>query len=343
VVVQGAARRIRRSGEGFRIETGRQSLKARFLVDASGRSGVLARSLRKKERAFRSLAVTWHFQTGEKHPPTLIEAFESGWVWSAPLRNGLRDVTVMVDAPRGKRDRGAMRAIFARSLAKAPHASRLVAGAAPLGPVRGVDSTPYRSRAFCGRDYLLLGDAGSFLDPLSGHGVHKAMDGALAAAAVVRTIREHPERAQDALDFYSEREARIAEITSARLRTLYGQESRFHDRPFWRKRSSAGDSTPAPPISRQPLERNAVLRAARDVSISEAPVLEADYIERREVLIAPFQERPVRFLGTVSLPDLFRDVIAAPNAFEAASRSPFGFEKAFAAIEWLYGSGYLEL
>jgi len=50
----------------------------------------------------------------------------------------------------------------------------------------------------------------------------------------------------------------------------------------------------------------------------------------------------VCFFGTVLLPDLFRDVIAAKSASEAARRSPFGFEKALAAIEWLYRSGYLE-
>jgi flavin-dependent dehydrogenase len=344
VVIGGAVRRLRRTGDGFRIEGGRESLNARFLIDASGRSGVFARSSRKKEQAFRTLAVTSHFQTEEETPPTLIEAFENGWVWSAPLQNGLRDVTVMVDAPRGKGDRSAMSELFACSLEKAPHASQLVAGASPRGGLRGIDSTPYRSGNVCGPDYLLVGDAASFLDPLSGHGVHKAMDGALAAAAVVRTLLERPERTKDALDFYAEREKRIVEITSARLRNLYRQESRFGDRPFWRKRSSPPPAPPAPaPSSRQPLEGSAVLRAGRDVSIGEAPVLESDFIERREVLIAPFQERPVRFLGTVSLPDLFRDVIAAPSAQDAARRSPAGFEKAFAAIEWLYRSGYLEL
>jgi flavin-dependent dehydrogenase len=345
-VIGAAVRGIHRLDHGFSIDTGRESRtarRARFLVDASGRAGLFERTLRKKEKSFRTLALTSHFQTEEKSPPTLIEAFEDGWVWSAPLRNGLRDVTVMLDAPAARGHRRALQALFARSIESAPHARRLVEGAPPHGPLRGIDSTPYRSETVCGPDYLLAGDAASFLDPLSGHGVHKAMDGALAAAAVVRTILERPERAQDALAFYSDRERRIAEITSERLRTLYGQESRFSDRAFWRKRSSSHPPPPEkPPIARPPLDSNVPLRAARDVAIADAPVLEGDFIERRAVLIAPFQERPVRFLGAVSLPDLFRDVIAAPSASEAASRSPFGFETALAAIAWLYRSGYLE-
>jgi flavin-dependent dehydrogenase len=343
IVIGGAVRRIHRHDDGFWIDMGRGTLGARFLVDASGRSGVLARSFREREKSFRTLALTSHFQTEEKTPPTLIEAFEGGWVWSAPLQNGLRDVTVMVDAPAGKRDRSALGRLFAGSLEKTLHARGLVFSAPPRGPLRGIDSTPYRSRAVCGPDFLLAGDAASFFDPLSGHGVHKAMDGALAAAAVLRTLLERPERARDALDFYAERERGIAEITSARLRDLYRRESRFREEPFWRNRSSPDPPAPAPAaISKPPFEGSAILRAARDVSIAEAPVLEADFIERREVLIAPFQERPVRFLGSVRLPDLFREAVSAPSAFEAASRSPFGFEKAFTAIEWLYRSGYLE-
>jgi hypothetical protein len=111
---------------------------------------------------------------------------------------------------------------------------------------------------------------------------------------------------------------------------------------FWRRRSE-GEVPPAPDArARPPLGRDDALRAPSSVRLTEAPVLEDDFIERREVLVAPGQDRPVRFLGPLCLPDLYREVLAAPSASEAARRSPFGFDRAFAAIEWLYRAGYLE-
>jgi hypothetical protein len=84
------------------------------------------------------------------------------------------------------------------------------------------------------------------------------------------------------------------------------------------------------------------LRAAARVHLAQAPVIENDFIERREVLVAEGGERPVRFLGTVSLPELFQEVVSASSVEAAAHRSALGFDRAYAAIEWLYRSGYLE-
>jgi flavin-dependent dehydrogenase len=334
-----AVSRVSRSNDGVAVRTvSGAELRGRFFVDATGRSGVLARSYRRKEGRFRTLALTGHFRTEESSPPTIVEAFENGWVWTAPLANGLRDVTAMVDASEGA-DRTAR---FSSALESARNVRGLVSGAAREGPLRGIDATPYGASRFCGSDFLLVGDAASFLDPLSAHGVHKAMDGALLAAVAARTILERPERASDAAEFYNQRESSIYRVTTERLRALYRQETRFQASPFWKNRSEgaaiAADALPAP---RPPLDTNRVLQGCG--GLAEAPVVEGDFIERREVLVAPGQERPVRFLGSVCLPDLYRDVLATGSAREAARRSPAGLERALAAVDWLYRAGYLEL
>jgi len=337
-LISDAVSHVTRSDDGVEVRTvGGAELRARFFIDATGRSGVLARFYRRKERRFRTLALTGHFQTEEAEPPTMVEAFEDGWLWTAPLATGLRDVTVMLDAPKAFADRNAR---FASALERAPNASRLIAGAPLEGPLRGIDATPYHASRSCGSDYLLVGDASSFLDPLSAHGVHKAMDGALLAAIAVHTILERPESASDAAEFYHQRESSIYGIATGRLRALYRQETRFSSSPFWRRRSEGASSEGAPQPRRSPLERSRALKGSG--SLAEAPVVEGDFIARREVLVASGQERPVRFLGPVCLPDLYRDVVSTGNALEAARRSPAGLERALAAVDWLYRSGYLE-
>jgi hypothetical protein len=166
------------------------------------------------------------------------------------------------------------------------------------------------------------------------------MDGALLAAIAVRTILERPESAGDAAEFYGERESSIYAIATGRLRALYARETRFADRPFWRRRSETRPVESAPSAAKPPLERTHLLRGT--ARVASAPVVEGDFIARREVLVASGQERPVRFLGPVCLPDLYKEVVSAGSALEAARRSPAGIERAFAAIDWLYRAGYLE-
>lgn len=330
-VIEGGVVACRRRAGGHEIRHGRGRLHCRFVVDASGRAGVVARRYRRRDRGLRTLALTAHFRTEEVSPPTIVEAVPDGWVWSSPLEGGLRDVTVMLD----RRDD------YDQALCDAAHVWRLVSGAGRVGRVRGIDATPYGASRYCDRDVLLAGDAGSFLDPLSAHGVHKAMDGALVGAAVVRTILERPERAADACEFFDAREADIVRVTSERLRRLYAQEARFADRPFWRKRS---ERVPESPLSlpRAPLRPEMRLAPASGARTLTAPVLEGDYIERREVLVTPSGERPVRYLGAVSLPELFRRAAEAPDAAAAARQAPMPFDEAYRAIDWLYRAGYLE-
>ena len=335
-----AVSHVSRSSGAVEVRTtGGAELRGRFFIDATGRSGVLARSYRRKERRFRTLALTGHFRTEETEPPTIVEAFEDGWIWTAPLANDLRDVTVTLEASEGGSDRNTL---FASALERAPNVSRLVSGASLQGPIRGIDATPYEASRFCGSDFLLAGDAASFLDPLSAHGVHKAMDGALLAAVSAHTILERPERARDAAEFYNHRESSIYRITAERLRALYLQEARFEARPFWRKRTEGPEVDAHNATRRPPLATNAALTGSRAVEVAEAPVVEGDFIERREVLVAPGQERPVRYFGPVCLPDLYRDVVSTGSALEAAQRSPVGLERALAAVDWLYREGYLE-
>lgn len=336
------ARSVQRAKGGYAVLTSDgEKLEAPLVVDASGRSGIVARSFRRKETRFRTLALTAHLRVGEFSSPTIIESFEDGWVWSQPLRNGLRDVTAMLDLP-GRHSKLDRSSAHDRALAGAPHVAALAGGVEGSGPVRGIDATPYDAHRFAGRDFFLVGDSASFLDPLSSHGVHKAMDSALAAAVAIRTLLARPQRAEDAAAFYQERERNIYRVTSDRLRALYAQETRFAERPFWKKRSEPRAIAERPSAPSRPLEGDVELRAGREVVVREAPVLENDFIERREVLEAPGKERPVRFLGSVCLPELYRDVLASGRRLEAARRSPFGQDRALAAIDWLYRSGYLE-
>jgi len=329
-LVAAVVRDASRVANGYEVHFEAGSLRCRALIDASGRAGVLARDYRERAPGFRTLALTAHFRTEEDDPPTIVESFAAGWAWSAPLRDGLRDVTLMLDAS----------ADYHETLRHAEHVYALVDGAPQVGDVRGIDATPYRASRFCDGALVLTGDAGSFLDPLAAHGVHKAIDSGVVAAVVARTIVEHPERARDAAELYDQRESDIYDVTSKRLAGLYAQEMRFRDQAFWQKRSLEDAplrSRPAP----SPLTPDMNVHPAVDVEIVDAPVLEDELIVRRQVLRSPRHDRAVRYLGKVCLPEIFLGVACANTVADAARAAPCPDDEALQALDWLYRSGYL--
>jgi hypothetical protein len=107
------------------------------------------------------------------------------------------------------------------------------------------------------------------------------------------------------------------------------------------KRAGSHESRPEPRAARPPLTPTTSLRAGDGVTVVERPVLENDYVERREVLVAPGMERPVRYLGSVLLPDLFRVASAGGTAAQAARAADGSFESAYSTIDWLYQQEYL--
>ena len=98
-----------------------------------------------------------------------------------------------------RRARGRLDRVFA-DVAPAGGARRRVPAAERAGPLRGFPGVPARLRRPVGDGWALVGDAGSFKDPLTAHGITDALrDAELLARAVVdgtpRRLRGHPRRA----------------------------------------------------------------------------------------------------------------------------------------------------
>ena len=123
---------------------------------------------------------------------TLLEAYENGVAWSVPLHNGLRNVTLLVDWSEGRHIRELGRSNFYLSEMKLSYPSTFVSVASLPATPRVSDATLYTARQFAGERFLLLGDAGLFIDPLSSEGVQTAMASAITGAVVINTIMGRP-------------------------------------------------------------------------------------------------------------------------------------------------------
>jgi len=320
-------------GTGVTLRTPQGQIEASFFVDASGHTGVLARQgLRQRDGIFQTLALTGYWQgatgpVGIDFANTLLETYADGLMWSVPLHNGLRNVTFLVDWQEGTRIRQAgLEQFYLATLQKVPYVSGFLQDARLVGPPRAFDASWYTASAFAGERFLLVGDAGLFIDPLSSEGVHKAMASAITGAVVVNTILRRPAMTRHAISFYEETQRATYDSHYRQSARYYQEEGRWIDHPFWQKRAQA--QVQGSRFKVQGLEDSALrtphsvshLRLAPGVTIEQRPVIEGPYVELREVVVAPPYPRGVRFLQDVCVPTLLRlveahgavaDVIAA--------------------------------
>ena len=105
-----------------------------------------------------------------------IKEFLPGYLWVFPLPNGEANVGVGMLSSVVSKKKINLRERLTDILATHPTLAPRFAGAERLGPVRGF-GLPLGSkrRPLSGENYLLLGDAGSLIDPFSGEGISHAM------------------------------------------------------------------------------------------------------------------------------------------------------------------------
>jgi flavin-dependent dehydrogenase len=183
-----------------------QHWQARYLIDASGRDTFLANSFGAKRRnpKHNSAALFGHFSGAERHTDERaghisIYWFDHGWLWFIPLHDGATSVGAVVWPYYLKSRSVAVRDFFLATIALCPPLARRLATATLITDVEATGNYSYSSTRSHGPDYLLLGDAYTFIDPVFSSGVLLAMHSAFAGAEAVDTCLRTPARARAAL------------------------------------------------------------------------------------------------------------------------------------------------
>ena len=190
-----------------RSESGEEQLRrARFLIDASGRDTLVASKLGLKQRNQRhaSAAIFGNFinarrQQGRDEGNISIFWFDHGWIWFIPLSDGTTSVGAVCPPDYLKSRKTDVTSFFRDTIATAPALAERLAGATMTGPASATGNYSYRSSSMIGRNYLLLGDAYAFIDPVFSTGVFLAMNSAFRAAETVTTVLRSRRDAEAAL------------------------------------------------------------------------------------------------------------------------------------------------
>jgi len=231
--VNGVSATIEADGHSSRVT-------ARIVLDCSGRAGVIARrGLRVTETSHHTVALVGVWRAGPpwpaaQHGHTLVASHADGWAWSVPTTRDTRYVTVMVDPERSHLTRGASAlGVYRAELQKVAPFSRWLDGATLVDGPWGADASLYGTHHHAGPGYLLVGDAGAFIDPLSSFGVKKALASGWMAAVTANTVLTTPSMRDAAVEFYERRERAV-------IRSFHSQTARYAAEavgdgahPFW--------------------------------------------------------------------------------------------------------------
>ncbi|MGB9369044.1 MAG: tryptophan 7-halogenase [Xanthobacteraceae bacterium] len=214
-------------------DLGGDVLSARWLVDATGRAAWLGRRLgarrHRMDRLVALIQFAWVANISE--PRTMIESCPYGWWYAAALPNNVSVAAFFTDAdllPNGAPERARL---WRRMLAQ----TRLIAS---IYPDSDVGSPVYTEAAFSGRslpcageNWLAVGDASHFYDPLSGQGISKALLSALRGAETINLSS-----GKSAEEFIGA-DSREYEQYVAGYLAHYRRELRWPQHPFWMRRN----------------------------------------------------------------------------------------------------------
>jgi len=177
------------------------SLRADYVVDASGRSTLLgnALKLKRKHDKHQSAALFAHFsgvarRPGEDAGNVSVYRFHSGWVWMIPLPGDVMSIGA-VCYPEYLKQRGGDNAGFLlKTLQRIPGARERMHHARIIGHLHATGNYSYTCNRMGGPRWLMVGDAYAFLDPIFSSGVFLAMNSGEQAAATLDRILDEPRR-----------------------------------------------------------------------------------------------------------------------------------------------------
>ena len=193
-------------------EDGRsQRWHTRFVVDASGRDTVLGKkfSFKRRNPKHNSSALYAHFTGATRHPGQdagniSIFWFDHGWFWLIPLADGTTSIGAVVWPYYLRSRTKPVKDFFMDTVAMCPALAERLAHATLSSEVEATGNFAYACDRTYGPNYLLIGDAFAFIDPVFSSGVMLAMQGGFVGADTVDTCLREPAKASTALAHFDQ-------------------------------------------------------------------------------------------------------------------------------------------
>ena len=224
-----------------------KTVRARFVVDATGPRGCLHRLLSLPEARFprypatqalyshfsglRPLATDWAPRQGS--PPYPVEAaavhhvFDGGWVWLLHFNNGITSAGIAAtEALAGRLDLADGAAAWDRLMKLIPPLADQFADAETVFPFTHILRLSYRSGKIVGRRWVLLPSAAGFVDPLMSTGFPLTLLGIGRLAAAFEHHWDQPSLPRELSNYAISTKLEL-EATAELIGALYANMENF--------------------------------------------------------------------------------------------------------------------
>ncbi|TVY85213.1 Flavine halogenase aclH, partial [Lachnellula suecica] len=184
------------------------SIKFKYIVDASGRAGIVSTKYlknRKYNQGLKNVASWGYWRNSGKYgaggPRDNQPYFEaltdaSGWCWCIPLHDGTMSVGVVMRQDLSTSKKKAMGSpsgveFYKESLKLAPNCLEILGKDANLSTeIHYASDWSYSAASYASPYVRIVGDAGCFIDPYFSSGVHLALASGLSAAMTICAARK---------------------------------------------------------------------------------------------------------------------------------------------------------
>jgi flavin-dependent dehydrogenase len=195
--LQTTVRAIESDGEGNRVELegagGRQTVTARWVLDASGRDNFFVTDQKRAidpSTSAKRMAVYSHFHhvarpAGRRAGHTIVVRLEDGWFWIIPIDERRTSVGLVTTLEAMRRANAEPAELFRRTVAGSDKLRELMTGAEPVMEFHVTSDYSYFRRELARERLLLVGDAAGFFDPIFSSGIYMALWSAQLAVRLI--------------------------------------------------------------------------------------------------------------------------------------------------------------
>jgi flavin-dependent dehydrogenase len=281
----------------IRIAGSHATLSARYIIDATGRGGVVpGRHLRASAP---TLALYGYWRDTAIHgPETRVDSGDREWYWCAPLAGGTVAAAVFVDPKRVSSNKARdIEALYRDLLTR----SELVRGCLDgelISAVAACDASCVHAAQPVGDRFIRVGDACFAMDPISSQGVQSAIVSGLQAAVVVNTVLARPENAALAMSFYQDRQSEKLVRHCRASAGFYAEKAAMSDQPFWHDRAAGALQLSAAQPATDAPAGGCPVGLSDAVELVDVPSIEGDFVVSLPGIAHPALDGPMTFLGS---------------------------------------------
>jgi flavin-dependent dehydrogenase len=176
-----------------------EGIRARYVIDASGRNSILSAKfkLKKNYEHLQKVSVFAHYDgmsraAGRDGTLTRMVRAIDRWFWVIPLTATRTSVGVVLDGDVYKKSGLSAEDFLQQAIEEQPVLMKAMRDAERVTPVRTAADFSYRSTRLTGDRWMLAGDAAGFIDPVFSSGVFLAVLAGEQAADALHVVLDQP-------------------------------------------------------------------------------------------------------------------------------------------------------